>query len=291
VPALEAAGDRKVSVDLAETLNALDSFLALDVADFSAFLSRAQDYQARGAVAVPGAGEQQAESVLKLVVKLNEAMSGSSGNVKTTQEELARELQKLAEQAGLKGKLTLDPKWAEAQAAKSRIAPHVKAIYDLAARIIAPDVYNDPLIREGITHLESELTGDTLKAVAGEFGIKATTKAKPGKVITEILTKLCGHQPQKAKGKTASVDLAVVDENARRLAALVERSADPDAVGEAEVEVELAHLKALPKATLVEVIARAGIDGVRTGDAISAILQRVRNRLTAARRAHERAEV
>jgi len=291
VPALEAAGDRKVSADLAEASNALDSFEALDIADFSAFLSRAQDYHTRGAVAVPGPGEPQAEGVLKLVVKLYEAMSGSSGNVKTTQEELAGELQKLMEQAGLKGKLTLDPKWAEAQAAKSRIAPHVKAIYELAARIVAPDIYNDPSIREHISRLETELTGETLKAVASEFSIKATAKAKPGKVIMEILTKLCGHQPQKAKGKTATIDPAVVDEYARRLAELIERSIDPDAVNEAEVEEELARLKELPKPTLVEVIARAGVDGVRPAAAVSAILQRVRNRLTAARRARERAEV
>lgn len=291
MPALEAAGDRKVSVDLAETSSALDPFQALDVADFSAFLMRAQEFHAHGAVAVPGPGEQQAESVLKLVGKLNEAATQSSGNLQATQHELASELNKLMAQAGLKGKLTLDPKWAEAQVAKSRISPYLKAIYEVAARIVAPDVYNDPSIRERIAHLESELTGETLKAVAGEFGIKATAKAKPGKVVTEILTKLCGHQPQKAKGKTASVDPAVVDENARRLAALVERSANPDAVGEVEVEAELATLKGLPKATLVEVIARAGVDGVRSGDPIPAILQRVRNKLTAARRAHERAEV
>jgi len=107
----------------------------------------------------------------------------------------------------------------------------------------------------------------------------------------EILTKLCGHQPQKAKGKTATIDPAVVDEYARRLAELIERSIDPDAVNEAEVEEELARLKELPKPTLVEVIARAGVDGVRPAAAVSAILQRVRNRLTAARRARERAEV
>lgn len=287
MPALEAAGDRKVAADLAETSSALNPFQTLDITDFSAFLSRAQDYHARGAVAVPGPGEQQAENVLKWVGKLK----ASPENVQATQQELAGELQKLMEQSGLKAKITLDPKWSEAQAAKSRIAPHVKAIYDLAARIIAPDVYNDPSIREGITQLESELKGETLKAVAGEFGIKATAKAKPAKVVMEILTKLCGHQPQKTKGKTASVDPAVVDEHARRLAALVERSADPDAVSEAEVETELARLKELSKSMLVEVIARAGVDGVRLSDSVPSLLQRVRNRLTAARRAQERAEV
>ena len=108
VPALEAAGDRKVSVDLARTSCALDPFQALDIADFSAFLVRAQEYHARGAVAVPGPGEQQAESVLKLVVKLNEAIDGAAGNVQAAQQELANELHGLIEQSGLKGKLTLD---------------------------------------------------------------------------------------------------------------------------------------------------------------------------------------
>ena len=83
----------------------------------------------------------------------------------------------------------------------------------------------------------------------------------------------------------------MVEENARRLTALVDRSADPAAVTDADVDAELARLKALPKAALYEVVTRAGIEGVRPKDAASAVLTRVRNRLTAARRARDRAEV
>ena len=56
-------------------------------------------------------------------------------------------------------------------------------------------------------------------------------------------------------------------------------------------EEELSRLKALPKPALYEVVTRAGVEGVKPRDGVGPILTRVRNRLTAARRARERAEV
>jgi hypothetical protein len=57
------------------------------------------------------------------------------------------------------------------------------------------------------------------------------------------------------------------------------------------LDAELARLKELPKPALYAVVTRAGIDGVKPRDGVAPILTRVRNRLTAARRARERAEV
>jgi hypothetical protein len=117
----------------------------------------------------------------------------------------------------------------------------------------------------------------------------------PAKVLSAVLVKLSGHTPPKAKRGTkapaAPPDPAVVEEHARRLAGLVERSAHPDSHSDADMDAELARLKALPKPSLYEVVTRAGIDGVKPRDGVAAILARVRNRLTAARRARERAEV
>ncbi len=269
-------------------MRALEPFHALAVADFAAFLVRAKQYQASGSVRVPDAGEQQAEKLLKLVAQLSDAAKHpAQGGLAGIQHEVAKAMQALAANAGLKGKLAPDPKWAGAQVARARVEPHLKMIYDLAARIISPDVYHDPPIHEAIARLEG-LDRESLTAIATEFGIKTSARSKPAKIIGDVLVKLSGHKPakaKKAKAPAASVDPAIVEENARRLAALVEHSADPHAVPDSEVEAELNRLKSLGKPTLFEVANQAGIEGVRSGDPVSAILERVRLRLTAARRA------
>jgi hypothetical protein len=292
-PALEAAGGHQASAQVAQAARALEPFESLAVADFAAFLVRAREYQAAGAVRVPSGGERQVEDLLTIVARLTAAAQSPAGHdLAALQHETAAALQGVATIAGLKGKLTIDPKWAAARSARARVAPHVRTIYDLAARIISPEVYNDPAIREAIFRLESALDAETLKAVAAEFGIKATAKSQPAKVVGDILTKLTGHKPAKAasKPKLKSVDSAVVDEHSQRLAKLVERSANPDAISDPEVEAEIGKLKEVGKPTLIEVAIRAGIDGVRSGDSIADCLQRIRLRLTAARRARERAE-
>ncbi|MBO0699018.1 MAG: hypothetical protein J2P46_11535, partial [Zavarzinella sp.] len=180
---------------------------------------------------------------------------------------------------------------------RARLAPHLQAARELAARITSPEAYADSEVRDGMARMEAALDRDALKALGAEFGVKVTVAAKPAKVIADVLAKLTGHTPPKAKAAgraraaAEAVDPALVEAHARRLADLVARSADPDAVSEADVEAELDRLKRLPKPALVETVTRAGIEGVKPRDALSAILQRVRNRLTAARRARERAEV
>jgi uncharacterized protein YidB (DUF937 family) len=292
-PALEVAGSHQAAGEVAEAARALSPFDSLAVADFAAFLVRAKDYQAAGTVRVPSGSERQAEDLVQVVAKLTEvAKSPAASDLATLQHETAAALQTVAVSAGLKGKLTIDPKWAGAQAARARVAPYVRTIYDLAARIISPDVYNDPNIRDKMARLESALDAETLKAVAAEFGIKTTAKSQTAKVVGDILAKLTGHKPAKtsAKAKAASVDSALVDEHAQRLAKLVERSADPAAISDSELDAELGRLKGIGKNTLNEVANRAGIEGVRAGDSIANCLDRIRLRLTAARRAKERAE-
>lgn len=150
-------------------------------------------------------------------------------------------------------------------------------------------------MRAEVARLEGALDRVTLKAIGTEFGVRTSAKSAPAKVLGEVLVKLTGHAPPKAR-RGAKVpaeppDPAVVAQHAERLAGLVARSVDPDAVSEAAVEEELARLKAVPKPVLYEAVTRAGIEGVKPKDAAAAILSRVRNRLTAARRARDRAEV
>jgi hypothetical protein len=290
VPALEASEARPAARLVDEAASALAPFGSLGLAEFAAFLARADEYRRTGAVRVPTNADRRAEAVLGAVARLDAGV-----DVAAAQAEVARAVTELARETGLKGNLTPDPKWAADRAARARLAPHLAAIRSLAGRISSPEHYADESIRGEIARLEGVLDRDTLKAVGTEFGVKTTAKSAPAKVLGEVLIKLTGHAPPKAKraakAATEPPDPAVVEEHARRLTGLIERSANPDAVSDAEMEDEIARLKALPKAALYEVVTRAGVEGVKPRDAASAVLARVRNRLTAARRARERTEV
>jgi hypothetical protein len=242
-------------------------------------------------VRVPGPGDRRAEELLDALGRLTDA----DGDPAAAQAALAERMNALAGEAGLKGTVSPDPKWAAARAARARVAPHLQAIHTLAGWITSPEAYAHEAVRAEFTRLETALDPDTLKAVGAEFGVKTTAKSAPAKVLGEVLVKLTGHAPPKAKrgakAPAAAPDPVVVDENARRLADLIERSVDPAAVPDTAVEEELSRLKALPKPALYEVVTRAGVEGVKPRDGVGPILTRVRNRLTAARRARERAEV
>lgn len=290
VPALEAGDARSAARWVDEAASALAPFGPLGLAEFAAFLARADEYQRTGAVRVPGAGDRRAEEFLAALGRLT-----SAADPVAAQADVARAVNELAREAGLKGALTPDPKWAEARAAQARVAPHLQAIHTLAGWITSPESYAHEAVRAEIARLERALDPNTLKAVGTEFGVKTTAKSTPAKLLGEVLVKLTGHAPPKAKRGTkapaAAPDPAVVEKHARALAELIELSAEPDTVPDAAIDDELARLKALAKPMLYEVVTRAGIEGVKPRDGVGPILTRVRHRLTAARRARERAEV
>jgi|GEM_PF-4087804 len=289
VPALEGAGAGKTASEIDATLQALEPFQSLDAKAFTAFLIRARDYQAAGNVTIPGPGEQQVEQLAKVLARLHAATDG----IPSLQQEAAAALQAVADQAGLKGKLSADPKWAEARRLQARIAPHRKAIFELAARIISPEAYDGPVVRNGIDQLADSIDAASLKVLAGEHAVKVSAKTPPAKVIGDVLAKLSGFQPPKAKPKSqkGTVDPDVVDENSHRLAAIIARSIDPRGITETEVDAELSRLKALSPATLFEIVTRVGIREARPSETKSELLKRVKSELVAARRARERAEV
>jgi len=290
VPALEAGEARPEARGLDEAASALAPFGSLPLAEFTAFLARADEYRRTGAVGIPTAADRRAEALAAAMARLD-----TGGDVTAAQADVARAVTELAREVGLKGTLAPDPKWAADRAARVRVAPHLAAIRALAGRITSPEAYADESVRAEVARLEGALHPDLLKAVGTEFGVKTTAKSAPAKVLGEVLVKLTGHAPPKAKraSKAAAEPPypAVVNEHVRRLAGLIDRSADPDAVSDAEVDDEIARLKALPKAALYEVATRAGIEGIKPRDATAAVLTRVRGRLTAARRARERTEV
>jgi len=292
VPALEAAGEgRAAARGLDEAARGLEPFRALGVSEFAAFLARADEYQRTGTVRVPGSADLRAQGVATALGRLATARDRPAAELTTAQADVARSLEAVAREAGLKGSLIPDPEWA----ARTRVAPHLKAIRDLAGQIASPDDY--ATVQVDLARLEEVLDRDILKVVGAEFGVKTTAATKPAKLLADVMAKLSGHQPPKAKSASrakapaVAADPAVVDVHARRLKDLVTRSADADAVSLAEIEAELGRLNGLAPPVLVEVATRAGVEGAKPRDAKKATLDRIRNRLTAARRARERAEV
>jgi hypothetical protein len=292
VPALEAAGDGKAAARwLDEAARGLDPFRALGVAEFAAFLARADEYQRTGSVRVPGPADLKAEGLSAALARFAAARDRPPAELAAAQADMARSLEAVAREAGLTGALAPDPLWA----ARTRIAPHLKAIRDLAGRIASPEDY--ATIEPDRARLEGVLDRDAMKAVGAEFGVKVSAATKPAKLLADVLTKLSGHAPPKAKpaarakAPAVAADPAVVEAHASRLKDLVTRSADADAVSEADIEAELGRLNGLAAPVLVEVATRAGVEGAKPRDAKKATLERIRNRLRAARRARERAEV
>jgi hypothetical protein len=290
VPALEAGDARSAAQGISEACRALEPFGPLGLPEFAAFLVRAAEYQRAGVIRVPGPTDVRADELLGALARLS-----NSNDPSAAQADVARAVDALAREAGLKGTVSPDPKWADARALRARVEPHLSTIRSLASRISSPEMYMDDSVRTEIARLEAALDRDSLKGIGAEFGVSVSSRSDPAKVLADVLVKLSGHSAPKAKrGAKASVepaDPAVVEENARHLVKLIERSATHEAVSDNEVEAELARLKVLPKPVLVAVAVRAGIEGVKARDAVGSILTRVRNRLTAARRARERAEV
>jgi hypothetical protein len=289
VPALEGAGAGKTASEVNATLQALEPFQSLDAQAFAAFLIRARDYQAAGSVTAPTPGEQQVGRLAKVLERLHAATDG----IPLLQQEAAAALQDVAVQAGLKGKLSADPKWAETRGLLARIAPHRRTIFELSARIISSEAHDDPVVRKGIDQLADKIDPASLKALAAEYAVKFSARTPPAKVVGEILAKLSGFPVPKAKPKSkkGAVDPAVVEENSHRLAAMITRSINPGGTNENEIEAELSRLKALSLPTLFEVVTRVGIGEARPNETKSELLKRVKNELAAARRSRERAEV
>ncbi|MBO0697063.1 MAG: hypothetical protein J2P46_01595, partial [Zavarzinella sp.] len=117
MPALEAAGDgRSAARSLDEACRALDPFRSLGLPEFAAFLARADEYQRAGTVRVPGPADLKVERLSAALSRLDRG-AATEGDLAAAHADVARAMTELAREAGLKGTVAPDPKWAAAQAA------------------------------------------------------------------------------------------------------------------------------------------------------------------------------
>ena len=282
---------------MAAAAAALQPFDDLALDEFAAFLAHADEYRRTGAVRVLGPADRAGARLLEATAQLTTVRGeltrpDALADLEAGRTAVAAAIRQLAADAGMTVTVKADPKWASTQIGQARIAPVVAQIRALAGQITGPESYADETVRQTMTQLEAEMSGVDLKALAAEFGAKATAKAKPAKALADILTNATGHKPGKAKAaKNSAVDPALVTEHSGRLAERIAKSADPDGLSAADVEDELSRLGGLSKPLLFAVVTAAGVEGAKANEAASALLQRVRNRLTAVQRARERAEV
>src|SRR5262249_6349209 len=73
VPALEGAGAGRRAAAVEAAARALEPFGQLGLAEFAAFLARADEYRRTGAVRVPGAADTRAEGLLTAIARLTAA--------------------------------------------------------------------------------------------------------------------------------------------------------------------------------------------------------------------------
>jgi hypothetical protein len=290
-PALQAAGSGpRVAQDLERACRGLEPFGTLDLDTFAGFLARCAEFQRSGSVA-PSSGSDlgPVQQVLRRLDQARERLGAGDPAARTellqAQRELGEVLTRLTDAAGLTGKLKGE-KWVKQQADLARARAHARAFRELAARITDAAAYDRDDIRADMSRLEKEVTADEWKLLSTEFGLPSSTKGAKG--IGEVLAKLTGHRPAKAKAPrkpAAAVDEAKVTQYADALRALLERAKTEAQLPEAEVDDQLNRLEGLGKDELIAVATRAGVE--RPGRSAGEVLNKIKTRLTAGRRVTE----
>jgi hypothetical protein len=292
VPALQAAdGGLRIAHDLEGVCTGLEPFRSLGLEVFADFLTRCQQFQQSGAVS-PASDfdlsgiKQSLQQIGPILGRLGlDASAAANSDLVQTQANLAEQLTRLASSVGLKGSLTRNPKWAEAQAVAVRARSHADALRKLAARIADPGSFQADDVRLDIERLTTDISGNEWKILANEFGVSSSTKA--AKRVEEVLYKLTGHRPAKAKALRQSKPSAIVDEakiaaHAGRLQLLLERARTEVQLPEHEINEELAALEQLNQRELAEAAKRAGI--AKPGRSKQDILKRIGGSLSAGKR-------
>jgi len=278
--------DSPAASDVEGACRGLEPFAALDVSAFAGFLTKCDEYHRAGAVAPPSAVDLSALEAAFL--RIGEATSQAGGDLTTAQAAAGAELNGLAAKAGLKGKLSPDPKWAEQQALARRVRAIKAAFRDLAARVTSPVAFAAADVVAEMKHLETSVSAAEWKALAKDLSLPATTKGAKG--VVDVLAHLSGHRPAKpAAGKKGkAVDEAKIAEYARRLAGLFDRARTETTLPNTEINSEMALLESLSLPELLDLTTKTGVSS--PGKTKKAVLDRIRGKLSAGQRVMDQTE-
>lgn len=278
--------DSPTAADVDAAGRGLEPFAALDVSAFAGFLAKCDAYQRAGAVTPPSAVDVGAlEAALR---RLDDATSDTGGDVAAAHAAAAAEFNALAAKAGLKGKLTPDPKWAVQRLIAQRVRAIKAAFRDLAARIAGPASFAATDVATEMARLASDVSAAEWKLVAKDLSLPATTKGAKG--VVEVMALLSGHRPEKpvTAKKSKGVDEAKIAEHARRLTGLFDRARAESSLPTAEIDVEMTLLGGLSVAELLDLTTKTGVSS--PGKTKKAVLDRIRGKLSAGQRVLDQTE-
>lgn len=134
----------------------------------------------------------------------------------------------------------------------------------------------------------SELPVAKLKAIASEIGHHIPPGTSKEKAIDGLIGQVTTRRGMKQRSELIFKKDTPL---AKRAAELVQRSADPDAVSEADLSELVAEVAKMKGPEIHALLEQIGVEGSKRTDSRPKLLQRLQNRLTATRRARDRNEV
>lgn len=248
--ALGALGVQVKSLeDLRSVSRAFEPFKDLDLEQVADFLTRAAAYRRDGTVpAVTVVGLDDATAAARGLSESVQTLSASGGDVAEAdvvrgKKALQTALGRLAGEFGLTASFKDDKKWLAGVQSKATVARVVEALNGLKPQLTSPESYQSDAVRSAIDALAKTDT-KFLKAAAAELGISGTGTGK--KLVESLLAALTGVSTVPAKGSKKADGPTASDEQVealiKSLENMVERSRDPDAVADAEIDAILARL-------------------------------------------------
>jgi hypothetical protein len=312
--------------DLHAITELLKPFKDLDLAQLADFFKRAADY--RSSEKLPVMSVPALEDITHLACRVSEAVQALDGaetaqvrdreeQVTKTKEQLQNALKQVGEHFGFTLTVKENKKWlpnlskkalekhnaalaAEAEkqataAARATITAAVTAFQQLRPQITTYEAYQSEPV---VTAVNDLATTDTkvLKAAASELGTEG--KGKGVNLVQSILVKLTGvdvkppKPPKKSKTPTSVVPDAPteqVDAMVKVLQEMIEKTKDPDAVPDSEIENVLTQVGAKFSDAQQKEIAKR-VTG-KSGRSAEGAREKLREDLTAVKRALESQKV
>jgi hypothetical protein len=299
---LVAVGVPPKSLDeLRAVANALAPFADMDLEQLTDFLKRAAEFRRTGevpAVNVPGldvaatSARRLAESVRTLNAATDATAAEAEAHILAERHNLQTAIQTVAGQFGVGAKFTEDKKWLSGLRSKGAVSRAVEGFRKLQSQISAPESYQSDSVRASVEQLAA-LDAKALKAAAEQLGTSGTSTGK--KFVESVLVKLTGidNKPPKTVKKPKPPEPVATDEQVEAmvaaLQAMVEKTKDPDAVPDAEINAILARVGAEFSTDQQKAIAKR-VTG-KGGASSKGAIDNLRADLTAVKRALESQKV
>jgi hypothetical protein len=310
----------KSMADLRSVAQLLEPFQDLDLEQLADFLRRAGQSRASGevpAVAVPALDEASrvARELGEKVHALRQAETAEAGRLEEeiaqSRGQLQSSLGRLAGGFGLTAKFKEDSKWLpnitkeaaaqrEAEKFRAEAAKTAARFRELLSQIQSADSYQAEAIRPHIDDLAA-MKPDVLKAAAIDLGASDITAGKKfdgNKYVVGVLAKLTGIEPKTAKATRASkppkeegppAPREQVDAMVRSLKEMIDRTRDPNAVSDAEIDAILERVaREFPESQQKEIAKEVTGKGGRNS---KGAIDNLRADLTAVKRALESQKV